>query len=243
METPSIHRICGSQPIPAKTGIGLRAQHHAQILRELPEVAWFEAHSENYFAAGGVLPEILERIAQRYPLSLHGVGLSLGTTDPLDLEHLAKLKRLIERCRPGLISEHLCWGAVGRRFTNDLLPLPYTDEALRHMVRRVRDVQDFLGQQILIENVSSYLEYAASTMTEWDFLAALAEASGCGVLLDINNIFVSAMNHAFDARAFIDAMPRSRVREMHLAGHSVERHGDREIRIDTHSTHVCAEVW
>jgi len=243
VETRPIRPIRAPQPIPVKTGIGLRAKHHAQILRERPDAAWFEAHSENYFAAGGVLPGILERIAEDYPLSLHGVGLSIGTTDPLDLEHLAKLKRLIERCQPALISEHLCWGAIGGRFTNDLLPLPHTEEALRHMIGRVRDVQDFLGVQILIENVSSYVEYSASTMTEWDFLAALAKASGCRVLLDINNIYVSAMNHAFDARAFIDAMPRHAVREMHLAGHSVDRHRDREIRIDTHSTQVCDDVW
>lgn len=243
MESRSLRRAGGPAAIPARAGIGLRAQHHAQILRERPPVTWFEAHAENYFARGGALPQILARIREHYPLSLHGVGLSIGSADPLDTAHLSDLKRLIERCQPALVSEHLCWGALGGRSTNDLLPLPYTEEALRHLSVRVAQVQDFLGRQILIENVSSYLEFRSSTLTEWEFLAALAQESHCGLLLDVNNIYVNAMNHGFDAAAFIAAIPRHAVLEMHLAGHSVERCAGRELRIDTHGTYVCEAVW
>jgi uncharacterized protein (UPF0276 family) len=230
-------------PVPARAGIGLRARHHAEIVRERPAIAWFEAHSENYFAPGGALPEILARIRSDYPLSLHGVGLGLGNTDPLDRGHLAALRRLIERYQPALVSEHLCWGAFGGRFTNDLLPMPYTEEALRHLTARVRETQETLGREILIENVSSYLEFRSSEITEWDFMAALASEAGCGILLDVNNIYVSAMNHGFDPVRYLNAIPRRAVKEMHLAGHSINRVGDREIRIDTHGAHVCDGVW
>ena len=160
--------------------------------------AWFEVHSENFFCAGGELPRILESVRRDYPLSLHGVGLSLGTSDRLNDQHLARLKRLIERVEPALVSEHLCWGAVGERHLNDLLPLPYTEEALELMVTRVQAAQDYLGRGILLENVSTYLTYTHSTIPEWQFLALLAERSGCGVLLDVNNIYVNAVNHGYD---------------------------------------------
>jgi len=230
-------------PVPARAGIGLRAQHHQAILDTRPEVGWVEAHSENYFAAGGAQPEFLERIRCEYPLSLHGVGLSLGSIDPLDRTHLEHLKRVVSRFEPGLVSEHLSWGSIQGRHFNDLLPLPYTEEALRHMVARVGQAQDFLGRQILIENVSSYLEYTCSSLREWEFLAALAFESGCGLLLDVNNIYVSAHNHAFDAHEFLNRIPVKAVRELHLAGHSRNSFGGRDILIDTHGAHVCADVW
>jgi uncharacterized protein len=234
---------CGPRPIPARAGIGLRAQHHDDLLRERPNVGWLEAHSENYFADGGAQVEYLLKLRELYPLSLHGVGLSLGSTDPLDREHLRRLKRLMHLSEPGFVSEHLCWASVNGVYLNDLLPLPYTEEALTHMIARVGETQDFLGRQILIENVSSYLEFSDSEMKECEFLTALAIESGCGLLLDVNNIYVSSRNHGFDARDFLAHIPRGLVREMHLAGHTVNRHEDIEILIDTHSTAVCAEVW
>jgi uncharacterized protein (UPF0276 family) len=224
-------------------GIGLRAAHQEQIAAERPRIAWLEAHSENYFAEGGAQLELLASIRESYELSLHGVGLSLGSTDPLDRAHLALLARLVRRFEPALVSEHLSWGSVGGRFLNDLLPMPHTEEALRHFAARVRAVQDALGRQILIENVSSYLEFTASQMPEWEFLAALVQESGCGLLLDVNNVYVNARNHGFNARRFLDCLPRRAVQEMHLAGHSVRRIGSREILVDTHSTPVCNDVW
>jgi uncharacterized protein (UPF0276 family) len=228
---------------PLRTGIGLRAQHHAEIVAREPVIGWFEAHSENYFAAGGAQRSYLARIRANYALSLHGVGLSIGSTDPLNRTHLEQVVRLVRDFEPMLVSEHLSWSSVGGRFTNDLLPLPYTEEALRHMIARVRDVQDALGRQILIENVSSYLQFTCSPIPEWVFLTSLAEESGCGILLDVNNVYVSARNHGFDAPAYVQAMPRSAVKEIHLAGHTVRQIGLQEIRIDTHNTHVCDEVW
>jgi uncharacterized protein (UPF0276 family) len=239
---PSPLRI-DSAPIPAKAGIGLRAVHHQAVLDEAPAVTWFEAHSENYFADGGAQIEFLERIRARYPVSLHGVGLSLGSVDPLNADHLRKLDRLIRWSEPAFVSEHLSWSSVGGIFLNDLLPLPYTEEALRHMIARVGEMQDRLRRQVLIENISSYLRYDFETIPEAEFLVALAAATGCGLLLDVNNVYVSARNHAFDPYAFIRAIPGRLVREMHLAGHSVNRHGEHEILIDTHSSPVCPEVW
>jgi uncharacterized protein len=232
-----------SCPRGMRTGIGLRAQHHAQILAQRPAIAWLEAHSENYFAHGGSQRDFLMQIRAHYPLSLHGVGLSLGSVDPLDRQHLRELERLVREFDPMLVSEHLSWGSVGGRFVNDLLPLPYTEEALRHMADRVRQVQDVLGRQILIENVSSYLQFTCSQMKEWEFLSALARESGCAILLDVNNIYVSAMNHGFHAPTYLQAVPVAAVREIHLAGHAVNRVGSREIRIDTHGESVCQAVW
>lgn len=234
---------CLPGPMPARAGIGLRAAHQAELLRRRPAVAWLEVHSENYFADGGGHLDGLLCLRSDYPLSLHGVGLSLGSADPLNREHLRRLRRLIDRSAPALVSEHLSWGSVGGIYVNDLLPLPCTAEALRHMVTRVTQAQDALGRQILIENISSYLQFAGAELTEWDFLAALARESGCGLLVDVNNIYVSATNHGFDAEAYLAALPPGAVGELHLAGHTVNHYDGRQILIDTHSAPVCDAVW
>jgi uncharacterized protein (UPF0276 family) len=229
--------------IPARAGIGLRAPHYRHVVESRPDVGWLEVHSENYFGDGGPPLDYLERARERYPVSLHGVGLSLGSTDPLNREHLHRLKRLIARVDPGLVSEHLCWSSVEGRYLNDLLPLPYTEEAVAHLVARIGEVQEFLGQQILIENLSSYLQYAHSTILEWEFLATVAERADCGILLDVNNIYVSARNHRFDPLIYLRAIPSARVQEIHLAGHMIKRFDDGDILIDTHNARVSAEVW
>ncbi len=229
-------------PIPALAGIGLRAPHARELLESLPELGWLEVHSENYFGHGIPLDHLLA--ARRYyPVSLHGVGLSVGSTDPLDLRHLDRLKALIERVGPVFVSEHLSWSSVGGRHLNDLLPLPYTEEALSHLVARVGEVQDRLGRRLLIENISSYLQMADSSMPEWEFLAELARRSGCGVLLDVNNVYVSACNHGFDPHTYLAGIPVGVVEEMHLAGFTRKRVGEREILIDTHDRPVHPEVW
>lgn len=230
-------------PIPAIAGIGLRSPHQAHFLHDRPAAGWLEAHSENYFAEEGIAVAALERIRADYPLSLHGVGLSLGSVDPLDTGHLGKLARLVERIEPGLVSEHLSWGSVDGRHLNDLLPLPYTEEALAHVALRMEQVQDRLGRQILIENVSSYLEFKGSTMTEWEFLVEAASRSGAGILLDVNNIYVNSKNHGFEPDDYIEAIPTTVVGEIHLAGHTVQRFDEHEILVDTHNALVCEEVW
>jgi uncharacterized protein (UPF0276 family) len=189
--------------IPCKVGVGLRAPHYAEILSTQPQMGWFEVHSENYFGAGGQPLHYLEQIRSRYPVSLHGVGLSLGSVDALDKEHLRKLKSLVRRIDPCLVSEHLSWGTIAGRHLNDLLPLPYTEEALRVVCRHVAQAQDFLDRQILVENISAYLQFQNSTMAEADFIVALLSESGCGLLLDINNIYVNAVNHGVDALAYL----------------------------------------
>jgi uncharacterized protein (UPF0276 family) len=233
----------GARPIPASAVIGLRACHHAEILRTSPAIGWFEAHSENYFSAEGPARRALLEIGARYPLSLHGVGLSLGSADPLDRTHLDELASLVRAARPALVSEHLSWNSVDGTFVNDLLPMPYTGEALRHLAARIAQVQEELGRQILIENISSYVTFSGPEMHEWDFLAELVRECGCGLLVDVNNIYVSAMNFGFDALTYLRALPVAAVQEIHLAGHSICRVGGREIRIDTHGAPVCDEVW
>ncbi|MBH1970139.1 DUF692 domain-containing protein [Moraxellaceae bacterium AER2_44_116] len=221
-------------------GIGLRTQHYQDLLTTLPNsIGWLEIHSENYFAEGGKAHAYLAALREHYPVSLHGVGLYIGSTDPLDPRLLHSLKNLIERTEPMLVSEHLCWGAVNGKVLNDLLPLPYTEEALQHFCAKTTQVQDYLGRQILIENPSSYLQFAHSTIPEQEFLVAVAERTGCGILLDINNIYVSANNHNFDPSAYLAAIPVNIVQEIHLAG--FENNGG--CLIDTHSQPVCDEVW
>jgi len=225
--------------LPVATGIGLRAPHLRHVQAERPPVAWFEVHSENYFADGGPALAALDRIRADYPLSLHGVGMSLGSTDPLARAHLAKLARLIARVDPALVSEHLCWSGVEGRHFNDLLPLPYTDEALSHVCSRVAEVQDYLGRQIAVENVSSYFAFAEATIPEWEFVAAVARRTGCRLLLDVNNIYVNAVNHGFSADAYLMAIPPDAVAEIHLAGFDASG----PCLIDTHSTRVAPDVW
>lgn len=229
--------------MPAGAGIGLRAPHHLHVVSHTPTAAWFEAHSENYFAEGGSHVACLTRIRENYPLSLHGVGLSLGSSDELDRDHLAQVARVVTRFAPALVSEHLSWSSVGGRFANDLLPLPYTEEALRHVGRRIAQVQDALGRQLLIENVSSYLEYADSSLCEWDFVAGVAAESGCGILLDLNNIHVAAMNHGFKSLDYLHGIPVGAVQELHLAGHAQVELGGRPLLMDTHGSVVSDAVW
>jgi uncharacterized protein (UPF0276 family) len=226
-------------PIPARAGIGFRSAHHHALLDQLPAIGWIEAHTENYFHEGGPAARILERARASYPLSLHGVGLGLGSVDGLDREHLARVKHAIARFEPALVSEHACWGHAGGEHFNDLLPLPYTDEAVRLLARQVGEAQDFLGRRLLIENVSAYVAFEHSHLHEWDFLAAVSRESGCGLLLDVNNVHVSSRNLGIDARAFIAGLPVDRVGEIHLAGHA--RNGG--VLIDDHSSAVCDDVW
>ena len=220
-------------------GLGLRTGHYDEILAGQLRVDWFEVLSENYMVGGGKPLAYLDRIAARYPLVMHGVSLSIGSTDPFDRAYLIELKALAERIRPAWISDHLCWTGVAGRNLHDLMPLPYTEEALNHVAARVREVQDFLGRRILIENVSSYLEYRHSTLSEWDFLRALCESADCLLLLDVNNIYVSSQNHGFDPLKFLDAMPPDRVQQIHLAGHT----HNGELLIDTHDQPVPDAVW
>jgi uncharacterized protein (UPF0276 family) len=230
-------------PIPACAGIGFRSPHFRELSTRAPRVGWLEVHSENYFAPGGAHLDQLARLRERYPLSLHGVGLSLGSVDPLNLVHLRRLKRLTERYAPALVSEHLSWSSVNGRYLNDLLPLPYTEEALRHVIARVQYVQDYLGRRILIENVSSYLRFRGAEMSEWTFVGEVARRSGCGILLDVNNVYVSACNHGDCALEYIDAIPGALVEEFHLAGHALVERDGRWLRIDTHDARVCDAVW
>lgn len=225
--------------LPSRAGIGLRSPHHREVLEAPPDVGWLEVHSENFFGAGGETLRVLEAVRARYPLSLHGVGLSLGSSDELSLHHLKKLKALVERIQPAAVSEHLCWSSVNGQFLNDLLPLPYTQEALHGVCERVARTQDFLGRPILVENVSSYLRFAGAEIPEWEFVAAVARRTGCGILLDVNNIYVNATNHGFDPLAYLAAIPADKVGEIHLAGYEEED----GLLLDTHGRPVQAPVW
>ncbi len=229
-----------SATLPAlAAGIGLRQPHYRAVFERRPALGFLEVHSENFFLDGGASMHALERARAAYPISLHGVGLSLGSADRLADAHLAKLKRLVERVQPALISEHLCWGGVGGVHFNDLLPLPHTREALALLADRVDRVQVELGRQILVENVSAYVEYRGAEMSETAFLAELARRSGCGVLLDINNLYVNAINFGFDPVASLAELAGTHVGEIHLAGHSTVD----DCLVDTHGAPVCDPVW
>lgn len=230
-------------PIPAAAGIGLRFPHHAQVVQTRPAVAWFEIHAENYFG-GGSVRRVLEAVRRDYPLSLHGVGLSLGSAEELEPRHLARLAELVRALEPGLVSEHLSWSVVGGRYLADLLPLPMTEEALEVLCRHVEQTQEHLRRRILIENPSSYLQFAHSSIPEWEFLAALSARTGCGILCDVNNIFVSAGNHGWDPIGYLEALPPGAVGEIHLAGHALRTLADGSVlRIDDHGSPVAAAVW
>ena len=220
-------------------GVGLRTKHYSQFLEERPDVAWVEAVSENFMGLGGRPLAVLEKVRRDRPVVLHGVGLSIGAVAPFDQKYLADWKELIDRIEPAMVSDHLCWGAHGGRYVHDLLPMPFTEEAVKHTVSRVQHVQELLGRQIVLENVSSYLTYPTSTMPEWDFLSEIARRADCGILLDVNNIYVSARNHGFSPDAYLEGVPVDRVAQYHLAGHF-----DRgDILIDTHEGQVSDPVW
>ncbi|MEP6503369.1 MAG: DUF692 domain-containing protein [Betaproteobacteria bacterium] len=221
------------------TGIGLRQPHYREVFERRPALGFVEVHSENFFLEGGASMQALERAREAYPVSLHGVGLSLGSADRLADAHLAKLQRLVERVEPALVSEHLCWGGIGGVHFNDLLPLPHTAEALALLADRVDRVQMALGRPILVENVSAYVAYRHSEMSETAFLAELARRSGCGVLLDINNLYVNAINFGFDPVAQLAALDGTHIGQMHLAGHDVVD----DCLVDTHGAPVCDPVW
>jgi uncharacterized protein len=220
-------------------GAGLRAEHYEHILAERPPVDWFEAITENYLDSGGRPLRILEQVRCDYPLALHGVALSIGSTDRLDDRYLARLRTLIARVEPALVSDHLCWTGVAGRPLYDLLPLPYTEETLWHVVERVRRVQDALGVRIALENPSTYVAFRHSTMREWEFLAALAVEADCGLLIDVNNIYVSGRNLGFEPRHYLDGIPPERVAQMHLAGFTDMG----TYLFDTHSAPVHEDVW
>ena len=220
-------------------GVGLRSVHFSHILRHWPAVDWFEVISENFLDSKGRPRHVLEQIAERYSVVMHGVSLSIGSTDPLDFDYLAKLKRLSREVNARWISDHLCWTGVAGRTSHDLLPLPLTEESLAHVAQRVRTVQDFLGGQLVLENPSSYVTFAASTMPEWEFLSRLAEETDCGLLLDVNNVYVSSRNHDFDPHEYLRSIPAHRVVQFHLAGHTdLGTHC-----IDTHDGRVVDTVW
>jgi len=220
-------------------GVGLRTVHFGHILSRRPAVDWFEVLSENFMDTGGHPLWVLDQVAERYPIALHGVSMSIGSTDPLDREYLRKLKALAARTRAHWVSDHLCWTGVAGRNVHDLLPMPYSEEALRHTAARVRQVSEILERPLVLENPSSYVEFASSTMTEWEFLSRLGQEADCGLLLDVNNVYVSSFNHGFDPRVYIDGVPADRVVQYHVAGHTNKG----THILDTHSDHAVAQVW
>jgi uncharacterized protein (UPF0276 family) len=220
-------------------GLGLRTEHYEEIFSSEPPIDWFEIISENFMVKGGRQLYHLDRIKEKYPLVMHGVSLSIGSTDPLNMDYLKDLKELEKRVEPKWISDHLCWTTFGGHNTHDLMPLPYNQETLKHVVERVKIVQDYLGRQILLENASSYVTYKASDMQEWEFIKAIAEEADCLMLLDVNNIYVSGFNHDFNPKTYIDHIPSERVWQIHLADH--ENNGD--FIVDTHDHPVIDEVW
>ena len=220
-------------------GVGLRPVHYASILQSQPAVDWFEILSENYLVPGGKPLYYLDQIRERYPVVMHGVSLSIGSADPLDWNYLAQLKKLAERVQPKWISDHTCWSSTGRHSLHDLLPVPQTEEAAWNIIEKVKQVQDFFGQRIMLENISSYLEYSTSSMTEWDFIRLIAEESDSLILLDVNNVYVSSQNHGFDPLKYIEAIPTARVGQYHLSGHSNKG----THLLDTHDALIIDEVW
>lgn len=242
------HAIYRHQPIPAQAGVGLKPEHFDDILNvsntQNAAVGWFEVHAENYMGAGGPPHHYLNLIRQRYPLSVHGVGLSIGGDAPLDTAHLDRLKAVVDRYQPGLVSEHLAWSTHSAGFLNDLLPLPYTNETMARVCEHVDQVQNHLGRKILLENPSTYVVFETSTLSELEFIAQIAQRTGCGLLLDVNNVFVSATNHGTDPRAYIAGFPLDAVGELHLAGHSRDiDDAGKTLLIDSHDRPIINEVW
>jgi uncharacterized protein (UPF0276 family) len=232
-----------TSPIPTKAGIGLRFQHHQAVVDTHPDIAWMEVHTENYMGGGTPL-RYLDAIRRDFPISLHGVGLSLGSVEGLDLAHLERIRRVAERIEPGLMSEHVAWSVVAGNYLADLLPLPMTEEALDVVCRHVDQTQSYLKRRILVENPSSYLTFDHSTIAEWEFIAAVAERTGCGILCDVNNIYVSAHNHGWNASTYLAALSPAAIGEIHLAGHAVRPLADGStVRIDDHGSRVIEAVW
>lgn len=243
MSLPRTHLRVTPNSMPPTAGVGLRFPHHQAFVDTRPSIGWLEVHAENYMGGGTPL-RYLETLRRDYPVSFHGVGLSLGSADGLDPVHLDRLERVIERIEPNLISEHLSWSVVGQTYLADLLPLPMTEEALDVVCRHVDQTQSRLNRQILVENPSTYLQFCHSTIPEWEFLTIVATRTGCGILCDVNNIFVSAQNHGWDASAYLRALPPAAIGEIHLAGHSlVTLDSGTTLRIDDHGSHVNPAVW
>jgi len=229
--------------IPAEAGIGLRFQHHQAVIDTEPDIAWMEVHTENYMGGGTPL-RYLDAIRRDVPISLHGVGLSLGSAEGLDPAHLERIRQVAERIEPGLMSEHIAWSVVGGAYLADLLPLPMTEEALDVVCCHVDQMQSYLKRRILVENPSTYVTFRNSTIPEWEFMAAVAARTGCGILCDVNNIYVSTQNHGWDASAYLAALPPATIGEIHLAGHAVRQLADgTTLRIDDHASRVIPEVW
>ncbi|MGH6736061.1 MAG: MNIO family bufferin maturase [Methyloceanibacter sp.] len=236
--------LIGNGPIPPRAGVGLKPEHYRDILDGKPDIGWFEIHAENYMGDGGPPHAYLTVIRERYLLSLHGVGLSIGGSGPLDQEHLARLKALIDRYQPSLFSEHLAWSSHDTVYLNDLLPLPYTEETLANVCFHIDEVQDTLKHQMLLENPSTYVAFAETSMSEVEFLREIVRRTGCGLLLDVNNVFVQAANHGFDARAYVDGFPAECVGEIHLGGHAEDADDDgAALLIDDHGRQVADPVW
>ena len=239
LQSPADRRVDLAKPPVLGFGLGLRTQHYEEILNGNPPIDWFEVISENYMLPGGQPLRMLDRIRERYPVVMHGVSLSIASTAPPNFEYLRELRDLARRVEPKWISDHLCWTGVHGKNLHDLLPIPYTNEALDHVVSRVELVQDYLGRAIVLENVSTYVQFNNSEMTEWEFLGELSRRSGCWLLFDVNNVYVSAFNHGYDPNAFLQGIPADRVVQFHMAGHS---HMGTHI-IDTHDHPVCEDVW
>lgn len=232
------------QTLPRRAGVGLKAGHYDVVINDRPDVGWFEVHAENYMGAGGPAHHYLERIRQDYPLSIHGVGLSIGSDGPLDAAHLRRLKALVDRYQPQLFSEHLAWSSHGGVFFNDLLPLPYTLETVSRVSEHIDQVQDTLGKRMLLENPSTYVVFESSVMTETEFLREVVARTGCGLLLDVNNVFVSATNHGYSALEYIEEFPLQHVGEIHLGGHAPDSDDNGgKLLIDAHDRAVACEVW
>lgn len=244
MTSQALMSASAPKPIPARAGVGLKAEHYHDILNTSPDIGWFEIHPENYMGAGGPPHKYLSEIASRYPLSLHGVGASIGADQPLRQDHIDRLKDLNDRYKPGLFSEHLAWSSHDEIFFNDLLPVPYREDSLERVIAHVDQLQNHLGRQILIENPSVYVAFASSTMTEITFLEKLVEKTQCGLLLDCNNVYVSATNQNYDPVAYLDAFPVEHVGEIHLAGFARDEDDEGEILlIDAHDREVADAVW
>ena len=230
--------------IPERAGVGLKADHYDAILQEKPDIGWFEIHAENYMGAGGAPHRFLEAIRKDYPISLHGVGLSIGGVGPLDRDHLARLKSVNDRYEPGLFSEHLAWSSHGEFFFNDLLPVPYSAESLARCCEHIDQVQEYLGRQMLLENPSTYVTFTESSLSEIEFLTSITEKTGCGLLLDVNNVFVSATNHGYAPEDYLEAFPLERVGEIHLGGHARDQDDTgAPLLIDAHDRAVADPVW